>query len=380
MMVRSTFHRPLRVVATASIAALTLVAASCVTPPELSPEDTVASIVEQVERIRGHEFVTDPVVQFVDPSTFDADVLAELAADEASIAADETAFVALDWLESSQDLITEYRKAYGGGVVGYYDPAGATLKVRGTEITAYRREVIAHELTHALDDQIFDLSDLDSDGLLDADHLAKLIAIEGSAERVRSRYAASFTWLETLQSLREQLDAGSVPELLTIPITLLTLSAAPYLRGARFSNELVAALGNPAGPDETLSRYPANTEQGFDTAKYLADEPADAIPAPPSDSGAPVVRSGEFGPLLLSLLLREGIVLDELDARTDGWTGGSYSTWESTTGPCIRVDTRWDTPAEASEMAEALISWGSLHGGTTVLAPTATDLRLTRCD
>lgn len=363
-----------------SLVAVALVAAGCVPPPKQTPQEAVASIIEQVEQIRGHEFVTDPLVEFVDPNTFEADVLASLAAEEPDIAPDETAFIALDWLDGSQDLITEYRKTYGGGVVGYYDPTDGTLKVRGTKITPYRREVIAHELTHALDDQIFDLSDLDSVGLLDTEYLSQLIAIEGSAERVRNRYAGTFTPLETLQSLQEQLNAGSNPALLTIPITLLTLTSAPYLRGAVFQNQLVASLGNPGGPDASLTRYPANTEQGFDTAKYLADEQADEVPVPPTDSGAPAVRSGEFGPFLLSLVLREGIVLDSLDPLTAGWDGGSYTSWESTTGACIRVDTHWDTTGDASALANALNSWGSRHAGTIVESPNPTDVRLTRCD
>lgn len=104
--------------------------------------------------MRGHQFVADPVVEFVDPVAFEAEVLANLALEEASIAPDEAAFKALDWMDGSQDLITEFRKAYGGGVVGFYDPDSDVLKVRGTSLTPYRREVIAHELVHALDDQI----------------------------------------------------------------------------------------------------------------------------------------------------------------------------------------------------------------------------------
>ena len=100
-------------------------------------------------------------------------------------------------------------------------------------------------------------------GLLDTDYLSQLIAIEGSAERVRSRYATTFTPLETLQSLQEQLNAGSDPALLTIPITLLTLTSAPYLRGAVFQNQLVAALGNPAGPDESFDALPGEHRAGF---------------------------------------------------------------------------------------------------------------------
>ena len=103
------------------------------------------------------------------------------------------------------------------------------------------------------------------------------------------------------------------------------------------------------------------------------------VAAPPTDSGAPVVRSGEFGPLLLSLVLREGIVLNELDALTDGWNGGSYTSWESTSGACIRVDTTWDTAVDAAGIVDALLDWGTRHAGTSV-ALTGTDVRFTRCD
>ena len=57
--------------------------------------------------------------------------------------------------------------AFGGGVVGFYDPVTKVLKVRGTDLTPYRREVIAHELTHALDDQVHGLDDLTGVGLVD---------------------------------------------------------------------------------------------------------------------------------------------------------------------------------------------------------------------
>lgn len=367
--------------AAATALVLALVAGACTTtPPGQTPQQQVQAIISFVEAVRGHQFVTEPVVDFMDPAAFEAEVLANLAAEEPDIAPDETAFMALDWIDGSQDLITEYRKAYGGGVVGYYDPTTDVLKVRGTSLTPYRREVIAHELTHALDDQIHDLSSLSSDGLLDSQYLSKLVAIEGSAERVRSAYYASMSPLEQAQSLQEQLNAGSNPDLLTIPITLLTLTTAPYLRGLTFQNQVIAALGNPAGPDQTLTRYPANTEQGFDTAKYLADESAASVPAPPTDGGTPAARSGEFGPLLLSLVLREGIVLDTLDPLTQGWAGGTYTTWDDAGSPCVRIDTTWDSNAEAVDVANALAGWGSLHTGALVEMPSTTDVRLTRCD
>jgi hypothetical protein len=366
--------------AVAVLAALTALAASCATTPPGTPEEQVDDLIAFVERSRGHDFATDPVVQFVDPATFEADVLANLAAEEAGIAPDEPAFVALDWIDESEDLVTEFRAAYGGGVVGYYDPADGTLKVRGTNLSPYRREVIAHELTHALDDQVHDLGDILPEGLLDSEYLAALIAIEGSAELVRSRYFDSLSPLEQAQSIQEQLNAGSGPGLFDVPVAILTLSSSPYLRGVAFQRQLVGALGNPAGPDLSLTRYPANTEQGFDTAKYLADEPEVPVPAPPTEGGAPVVRSGGFGPYLLSMVLREGVVLDILDPLTAGWAGGAYTSWEAAGDDCIRVDSAWDSSAEAADMAGALSGWGSLHAGTVVEMPTPSTVRLTRCD
>ncbi len=44
------------------------------------------------------------------------------------------------------------------------------------------------------------------------------------------------------------------------------------------------------------------------------------------------------------------------------------------------MDTTWDSNAEAVDMANALVAWGSLHAGAVVEMPTATDVRLTRCD
>lgn len=369
-----------RIHAAGILAAACLLAAACAAPPTLTPQQQVDKIVTFVERTRGHDFVTAPTVEFLNNATFQAEVLANLNASEADVDADDATFTALDWITNSQDLFTEYRKAYGDGVVGFYDPVSKALKVKGTNLTPYRREVIAHELTHALDDQIFDLDDLSSEGVLDEHYLAALVAVEGSAERVRQRYHNSMNPVEQFQSLSEQLAAGADPDLLTVPVTLLTITQAPYLRGATFQNQLVAALGNPAGPDESLIRYPANTEQGFNTAKYLSDEAAVAVPTPSTDGGAPLLRSGEFGPFPMSLVLREGLVLDKLDHLTDGWAGGSYATWMEGTSPCIRIDTAMDTNAESVALANALNGWAGLHPGAVIQMPSATEVRLTRCD
>lgn len=364
-------------VALAAVGATLAVLGGCTAPPVLTPQQQVDQIVQFVEVARGHEFITPPVVEFLSDADFRAEVLASLDAAKTGVDADEVAFTALGWIQPGVSLWQQYRIAFGGGVVGFYDPVSKELKVRGTDLTPYRREVIAHELTHALDDQLFDLNDISSDGLIDEDYLAALVAIEGSASEVQRKYFDSMSDLDRLQDLAEQLQLGSDPAVLQVPITLLTLTSAPYLRGAVFQDELIAALGNPAGPDLSLTRYPETTEQAFDTARFLADEPAVAVPTPPA--GGAVVRSGPFGQFMLTLLLREGLALDAVDPVTVGWAGDAYVTWTDGAADCLRLDTRMDTAEQATALTGALTAWSGRHPGAVIEATAPDTVRLTSC-
>ncbi|CAN5523099.1 hypothetical protein BH10ACT3_BH10ACT3_22280 [soil metagenome] len=358
------------------VIALGLSACAPAAPP-LSAEGQVAQIVQFVETARGHEFVTTPDVEFLSDADFRAEVLASVVAAEPAVDQAEVAFAALGWIAPEDDLYAKYQIAFGGGVVGFYDPATKVLKVRGTDLTPYRREVIAHELTHALDDQIHDLGDLEEGPLLDEGNFASLVAVEGSASLVQQAYVASMSPLEQIQDLIEQLELGSDPELLTVPLALLSFTSATYLRGATFQNELVAALGNPAGPDQSLTRYPATAEQAYDTSKYLADEPAVVVATPPADGT--VVTSGTWGQYLLSLLLDHGLTLDQLSAPTQGWAGDAHVTWTDGPQRCFRLDTRMDSDAQAATLHGALVDWASTATDAQVVDLDPTTVRLTSC-
>ncbi|MFZ4519946.1 MAG: hypothetical protein ACOYOP_16265, partial [Microthrixaceae bacterium] len=215
------------------------------------------------------------------------------------------------------------------------------------------------------------------DGLVSEERLAALVAVEGSAAEVQRRYIDSMSDADRLADLAEQLQLSSDPQLLTLPVALLTLTSAPYLRGVTFQGDLIAALGNPAGPDASLTRYPASTEQAFDTGRYLADEPVTPVAVPPADGT--VVRSGRFGQFLLTLLIREGLALDRVDPATSGWAGDSYVTWTSGTASCLRLDTRTDDVATADTLATALADWAARRAGAAVERPDPTTVRVTTC-
>ena len=95
----------------------------------------VDQIVAFVAATRGHQFLTTPEVRSLSDAAFRADILANLAAAEPDIDRDQVVFGALGWIDPTAGLFDLYQIAYGGGVVGYYDPLTKVLKVRGTDLT-----------------------------------------------------------------------------------------------------------------------------------------------------------------------------------------------------------------------------------------------------
>ena len=92
----------------------------------------------------------------------------------------------LGLLEPRVDLRDVSATVFGQGVAGYYDPRTKRLRiVRGAQTTnPFLEEItLAHELTHALEDQRFGLDLEDSSGSDDA-ALARLALVEGSATAV----------------------------------------------------------------------------------------------------------------------------------------------------------------------------------------------------
>jgi len=349
---------------------------ACTPAPELTPQQRINEIIGFVEAVRGHQFITPPTVEFLDDATFRQEVLDNVATAQPSVDRAETTFKALGWMAPGDNLFAKFQIAFGGAVAGFYDPVTKALKVRGTDLTPYRREVIAHELTHALDDQLFALDDDFGDGLLGERTFSALVAIEGDAVRTQNAYRNSMTGLEQAQDIAEQLSAGSDPALLTVPLALLTFTQAPYLRGANFL-DYIAGSGGIAGIDALFDRYPSTAEQAFDVTKYTANEPAVAVTAP-SVPGT-VVEQGSFGVFLMTLLLRDGIALDTVDPDTSGWAGDAYVSYTSAGQSCIAIVTKMDTPALTAALSARLTNWAATHTGASITNPENTSVRIDRC-
>jgi hypothetical protein len=325
-----------------------------------APAAPIATIERRVEQIRELRFRSLPRPQTVSPAQARRDGLEDLdrSYPAARRHADEEVLKLLGLLQRDVDLRKVSGTIFGQGVAGYYDPRTKHLRVVSGAQTTNRflyEITLAHELTHALEDQHFKL-DLESSSSDDAG-LANLAMVEGSATAVMFTYAERhFTSEQSLGGVLSTLgqDTGDLPPFIEAQLVF------PYVAGQDFIKRLYAAGGWAVVDAAYRFRPPASTEQILHPDKYLAVELPDKVRlgATPGAGWRPVV-GGTWGEWATGQLLGNA-------ANATGWGGDRYELWQrgsdDCAAPCRDRDAlvmrwRWDDRASAQRFAAALNEW-----------------------
>ncbi len=348
------------------------------------PPAPVATIIERVERIRALRFKQRPRPAEVSPEEAQRDGLEDLdrSYPAAERRADEEVLKLLGLLEPKVDLRDVSASVFGEGVAGYYDPRTKRLRiVRGAQTTnRFLNEItLAHELTHALEDQRFGLGLEDTSGSDDA-ALARLALVEGSATGVMLTYGERhFSAEQTLGGLFASLgqDTGDLPPFVEAQLLF------PYLTGQRFVERLYATGGDSWSVINTAERYrpPASTEQVLHPGKYLAVEQPDRVRLDIRaglGEGWRRTASGTWGEWATGELLADS-------GPAEGWGGDRYELWQQPTdgcqAPCRQRDAlvmrwRWDTRKDAREYETALRAWLPMQPGPSAVAARGSEVTL----
>src|SRR3954466_6962509 len=202
------------------------------------PAVPVSRIAARVEKLRGLRFTERPVPQTVSPAQARREGLEDLdrSYPEARRRADEEVLKLLGLIKPDVDLRAISASVFGEGVAGYYDPRSKRLRiVSGTTPDALSEVVLAHELTHALEDQRFGLAV--SEGESDDAALARLALVEGTATLVMQQYLLRYIGAEKALSgaLASAFKTG--PDL---PKFLQDQLIWPYIGGMQFAQALRA--------------------------------------------------------------------------------------------------------------------------------------------
>ncbi|HVE76831.1 MAG TPA: DUF6782 family putative metallopeptidase [Actinomycetota bacterium] len=336
----------------------------------------VESLKKFVEEKRGLTFKSDVTVTVLSETKFKEELLAEERDELAEQEADDSEDVlrALGLIDKDVNLAEEADELVGEGVLGFYDSETDELVIRGEESTPFLRGVLVHELTHALQDQHFNLERPEYDERSDEIWHGFQSLIEGDAVRIEELYFEQLPSEQRRQYQLEEEKAGSGVAIGDFPEVLLQLLVFPYQVGPQLVDAILDS-GGQAALDQAFLDPPTTTEQILHPERYLKRQAPKTVPPPAA--GGEVFDEGVFGEFALILLLAEGGDPQEAVESADGWGGDYYVAWREAERTCVRVDFVMDRPADRKELIDAIRKWGPRHPDAKI--ETSSAVRVTAC-
>jgi hypothetical protein len=345
-------------------------------------EDALGAVRRRLPAIRGLAF-TAPVRAFaLDRDGLRATLAAaiEQSYHPGDLERLEAVYARLGLVPPGTSLRAALIRLYEEEGAGLYDPRTkrlmlATHAVRtggwwvGLLSTLMRRDLVgemlvAHELTHALQDQHWGvptepqvLTDADSDRLL-----ARHALLEGDATLAGFAYLLGTTPdADTLAAIEERLHgvpgdlARRYPD---VPEAVRATVAFQYDQGTAFAGRALAS-GGWAAVDRAQADPPASTEQVLHPARYFADrDPPRAVALGGTErleaTGWTPILEDTVGELYIGLLARRALAGEQAARVAEGWGGDRLRALTRRDELLLLWMTAWDSPDEGAEFADAL--------------------------
>src|SRR5205085_5706079 len=279
------------------------------------------------------------------------------------VSASETTLKKLGMVPQGFQLRPFLIKLLAEQVAGYYDPKTQEFYLADWIDLDGQRPVMAHELTHALQDQHFNLRRFDKWPKHDSDaELSAHSLIEGDASLVMMQYVmrSPARQLSFMKSMVTG-SAGSTEEIERAPRVLRETLLFPYFQGMNW----VSQLYKRGGWDEVsaaFTRLPKSTEQVLHADKYFAGEEPQKVAVRDISSAlgkgwhmADNDVEGEWG---YYLLLDEYLNSTDVSKRaSEGWGGDRYALFVGPNASDVVVAQKsvWDTDADAREFFDAYV-------------------------
>jgi hypothetical protein len=356
----------------------------------------VTDVVKAAEQLRGLRFKHPVPVDFLTPEEWHKRFTKEptdlTATDKADLERTLGLLRALGLAEGKFDVLANRNDFQDNTVLAFYDYNTKRITVRGTEVTVPLRVTLVHELTHALQDQTFDLVKLMSTPT-DGAKAAVRGLVEGDAVRVETKYEESLSEADRQanEDARKKAADAVAAEAAKAPQpgagggtespALAAVDFAPYELGLQFVNTMAVALGN-TGIDDAFRAPPTSDEQMLDPFRYLAQDGPANVAAPKAPRGAKEVKNaGDFGAVSLYLLLAARMDPREALRAADGWGGDASITYVLNGRPCTSVAFAGDSLKDTLELFSALQEWAkTMPPGAVTIATQRESISFQSCD
>lgn len=255
-------------------------------------------------------------------------------------------------------------KLLGEQVAGFYDEKKKTMNLLDWVSLDLQRPVMAHELTHALQDQNFDLEKMqkeheeiekrgpaDYNALIVADEeaTARTALMEGQAMIVFADYlintmggsdcagdpgceipvqrsVGDFPQFVDLMLL--QMDKAKGDSLLdSAPLLLREALIFPYTHGMRFAAKLLASGGRQMAFSNVVKRMPKTSREILQPEEYLAGHTVPPLLLPDFKflkDGFEAFDAGAIGQMDVNIMMKQYRQEEAAAKLSPEWRGGSY--------------------------------------------------------
>jgi hypothetical protein len=280
-------------------------------------------------------------------------------------------------------------------VAGYYDPKTKTVYLLDWVTPEAQRPVLAHELTHALQDQNFGLEKWlkvreddqvanpdNLDAGLDEEQSARQAVSEGQGMAVMMDYVLA----PTGQSLADMPAMGEIfkqqtmdrigdtPIMASSPMYLREMVIFPYTYGLSFLEDLLTRGGKEMAFAGAFKNPPHNTREIMQPDSYLDGQHVDPLRLPKLSE---VLKkkyvgydSGAVGEFDVYVLLKQYSGADLAEKLSRAWRGGVYYLGRDKDAEPPKPDaptpmsdlgliyvSNWATPEDAGYFAKAYSLW-----------------------
>ena len=344
-------------------------------------------ILAQLEELRGERFLRPVEVRVATSEDLLAYMKERMAKTETpeKVAADEAIAKLLGGIPTDMDLMAATFELLETQVGGFYDPDTDSFSLMDKCPKGAAPMILAHELDHALDDQLHSI-----DGkLLPVAHLtdralAFSAVVEGSGMNIMTQWQVKYGGELDMAGLTE-MQAEAQAGLAEAPMWMWKPLMAVYMRGSCFltrTENMMTGLTQPAPNEDIMAAFenpPLSTEQVLHPDKYWdpaqRDDPLEVTIATELPKGWAVLREDVLGEMMLATVTTHGaatqgldlsnmmapLTIDYTNELASGWGGDALVLVGEEDGPgrMLRLVTAWDTPRDAAEF----------YGGMSSLLP-----------
>lgn len=347
--------------------------------------------------------------RLVSKADVETDTTRQLAKQEfaKSFAQEELSMKKLGFLPRDFNLKEFLVRSTGQEIAAYYDPETKVISMLNWVPPDHQEPILAHELTHALQDQNYDLvkwmraapkpeeNHPSATSTIDGDsQIARKAVVEGQAMVVFLDYILKPLGrnLEDTPGLIYQMEDPAVKAVTDsqlmhdAPMILREMGTFAYQGGLIFEGELLHKGGKKMAFAGAFARPPRNSHEVLQPETYIRGEKLPTVNIPDMrealNNEYDVYDSGGIGELDVRALLKqygERKIANEVSSQ---WKGGAYTTFRRTDKAVADVSpgtgdlallyvSRWKTPQVAEWFAGFYARAVSqrYHSATTQAAP-----------